>query len=141
MAVQLVEHVLETAHSVRIALEGRNVVRCCCATFAVTVATELEHLGAIEEWWRDGVEHVGCTDEKNLQKIGQHINVIILSIVQIVPRPGMSGSVKGRILKATFCSRSSTWSRAGHHDSLTDRLCRSHLYCFWALNPDLRKRK
>lgn len=33
----------------------------------MAVARELDHLTAVEEWWGDGVEHIGDTDEKNLR--------------------------------------------------------------------------
>jgi len=57
---------------------------CDVQLFIVGVARELDHLTAIKEWWRDGVEGIGRTDEKNLRKIDRHVNVMILSIIQIV---------------------------------------------------------
>ena len=36
---------------------------CDVQLFIVCVARELDDLAAIEEWWRDGVERIGCTDE------------------------------------------------------------------------------
>jgi len=85
---------------------------CDVQLFIMGVTRELDDLAAIEEWWRDGVERIGRTDEKNLRKIDRHVNVMILSTIRIVSRTMMSGYVKGRTLKARFCSRSSTSSRA-----------------------------
>ena len=36
---------------------------CDVQLFIVRVARELDDLAAIEEWWRDGVERIGRTDE------------------------------------------------------------------------------
>ena len=85
---------------------------CDVQLFIVGVARELDHLAAIEEWWRDGVERIGRTDKKNLRKIDRYVNVMVLSIIQIVSRTVMSGHIRGRTLKETFCSGSSTSSRA-----------------------------
>ena len=57
---------------------------CDVQLFVVGVARELDHLTAIEEWWRDGVESIGRTDEKNLRKIDRHVDVMILPIIQIM---------------------------------------------------------
>jgi len=48
---------------------------CDVQIFIMGIARELDHLAAIEEWWRDGVKGIGRTDEKNLRKINRHVNV------------------------------------------------------------------
>jgi len=36
---------------------------CDVQLLIVGVARELDDLATIEEWWRDGVKHIGCTDK------------------------------------------------------------------------------
>lgn len=52
--------------------------------FIMGVARELDHLAAVEEWWTDGVECISRTGEKNLRKIDWCVNVMTLSVIQIM---------------------------------------------------------
>ena len=121
MPAQLVKHVHRKARPR--GLLRKEEQSCEVQLFIVGVARELDHLTVIEEWWRDGVDRVDRTDEKKLRKIDRHVNLMILSIIQIVPRNVMSGHWKRRSVPDRA-------PRAGlqkdHRDSLTDRLSRSH---------------
>ena len=86
MPVQLVDMI--TGQPVVRELFWKEVASCDMKPFIVGVTRESDHLAAIEKWWRQCVEYIGCTDEKNLRY------------------------VRGRPLKAIVCSGSSTSSRA-----------------------------
>jgi hypothetical protein len=50
----------------------------------VRVARELDDFTPIEEGWRDGIERVSRTNEKDLRKIDRDVDVVILSIIDRV---------------------------------------------------------
>jgi hypothetical protein len=56
-------------------------VPCNVQLLVVCVGRELDHFIPIEERWRDGIEHVGHTNKKDLRKIDQDVDVVILSII------------------------------------------------------------